>query len=473
MNDYQVICMKKRILCQKDLFTHVQFGMGYEYVPNDMREPCEWLQSKWNPQEPRRQNVLMQLMRDSYKSTCITQSYPSWALSLNPNLAILIASKVAGNAQAFHDVQRKRWETQDFKEIFGQWRKYNGKWDSEKVVIKPRNVFRKEASMTCAGTSTSLTSQHYDIIILDDITGPEDMYSQAERENSWRFYKSMFDLLDKQRGLLIVVGTCWHENDVLERIKKQQKEKIKKGVMPFETYYRPAYDENDNPRKYFFSWLSDKMINQIREDKADIRDFAANYLLKPIPDKFKIFHLDKLYYYDAKDMKRPEFLLMFIDPSLKDTKKSDYAAIIIVAVIKGKIYVLPPDIEQRKPSVTIKAIGDNFQRLQKTYGEDMEIFCYMETVMFQEFMKDAAVNELCNEGIYVPIRSYDQKSNKIARITASEKYLSSGIVTFRKDWENYEGYKILMQQLSNFPLDEHDDGPDALEGAITICMQMV
>lgn len=465
------INLKKQLLCQMSLFQHVRVGMGYDYVPEDMKNLCNWVQSQWNPKQPRRRNALVQVMRDSFKSTTITQSYPSWVLSQNPNLSILIVSKIHNNAQNFTDAQRKRWESEDFENIFGKWKHFNNKWDAGRINIHTRTKHRKEPSLMCAGIGTTLTSLHFDIIIADDITGMEDMYSNADREASWRFYKSLFDLLDKKHGLLIVVGTCWHENDVLMRIRKQNRNKVKDGVDPFHIYYRPAYREQ-TPDKYEFSWIDEKFVKQLRADKADIRDFSANYLLKPLPDAYKIYNLEKMYYYDYGKLGMPEFIVMFIDPSLNDTKKSDYSAIVWIGAIQGKLYVLGADLDQRKPSVTIQAIGEDYQKLQGEF-KGVEIFVYMETVAFQQFMKDEAVNQLCNEGKYVPIQNYGQNKNKIARITAMEKYCSSGIVQFRKDWNDYESYRLLMEHLSVFPLGEHDDGADALEGGINICMQMV
>lgn len=464
--------LTQRALCEADLYTHATVGMGYDYLPEDLRDMCEWMETQYDPCNQVRTNVMVQVMRDSFKSTTLTQSLPSWYLARNPNLSILIVSKKASHAASFLDAQKKRWEQQDFIRMFGTWKgNQKAKWDSEKLYISTRTKHRREASLSCASVGTSLTSQHYDIIIADDITTMEDMYSIAARRETWRFYKSLFDLLDKRRGLLLLIGTCWHEDDIFEKIKKQQKQKAREGVEPYHIYHRPMYDERVEPREYNFSWLNDAFVNQIRMDKADVRDFSANYLLKPVPDDFKIFNLEKLHYYDEEpEMK---WLLMFIDPSLKDAKHNDYASICWIGCgVDNKFYVLGFDIEQRKPSKTIAAIGEVYQRLQKQY-EGKEIFCYMETVAFQQFLKDQAVNELCTKGIYVPIMNYPQQRNKIERITSVEKYLASGIILLRKNWELLPGYKLAMEQLSAFPMGDHDDGPDSMEGAINIAIQMI
>ena len=466
----------KRALCKRSLFTHAKVGMGYHYIPDDAQDWCQWLQSKWNPCAPERNNVMVQVMRDSFKSTTITQSYPSWLLAHNPNLAILILSKKDSNAKMFADAQRKRFETGDFQEIFGKWRTRN-KWDSEKMFIKGRKIPRKEPSIMSAGIKSSLTSLHFDVIIMDDITTNEDMYSAAEREAGHRMYREAFDIIDKRHGLILLVGTCWHNDDVLERVKKQQKQKEIAGADKFHIYFRPAKNKEDSP-EYNFSWLTDKYLNQIREDKADIRDFAANYLLKPIPDSAKIFVLEKFTYYDYyRDIDREagkdrsvKMMVQFTDPSLKETEKNCYSAIVTIGVIEGILYVLDADIEQRPPSRTISAIADRYENLKAEFNCG-DFHTFMETVMFQEFMRDQAVNKYCAEGRYIPLNPFDQKENKVARITSMERHISAGIVRFRKDWEQIPGYRLLMEHLDNFPLG-FIDGADALQGAVSLAMQM-
>lgn len=460
--------IRLKFLCDSSIYATATIGMGFNFIPEDARSWCNWLQKQWNPVNMKRQNVMMQLMRDGYKSTSITQSYPTWLLSQNPNLSILIASKVTTNASGFLDTQRKRWASSDFEDIYGRWISHKTKSNVEKIVIEKRTINRKEASLTAAGMGTTLTSQHFDVIIADDITTKEDAYSQASRTEAMRFYKSLFDLLDKKHGLLLLIGTCWHSDDVLQTVKKQQSDKIKEGVEPFKIYYRPA--KNEKTGKFNFSWVNDGFLAQIRADKADIRDFSANYLLKPIPDSFKIFNPEKFYFFD-KEPEKFNDITMFIDPSIKDTKKSDYAAIVWIGRSEGLLYLLGANIRQRKPSDTIKAIGEEWQRLEEMYP-DVEKFAYMETVAMQEFLKDEAVTQLCNDGIYVPINEHPQNTNKIARITSMEKYVTSGIVRFRKNWKDLPDYKLLIQHLDDFPLGDHDDGADALEGAVSNAMYL-
>ena len=457
--------------CQNSLFFHAKTAMGFNFIPDDIEDTCNWLQDIWTPWKPYRRNVMIQMSRDSHKSTAITQSFPSWALGLNPNLSILIISKVYDNAVSFLDNQAKRFESLEFKEIYGDWRgrTKGDKWSSSQVTISTRKINRKEPSIQAMGIHSEITSKHFDVIIADDMTTKLDMYSPAERLATARMFKSLFDVIDKQKGLLLVIGTSWHEDDQLERIKKNNPNLVKKGIKPWKIYYRPAEEMlKDGTTRYNFTSLPKDVLDSIRENKSDLRDYSANYQLKPIPDKMKIFSSFGFFdYYDyIQNKDRFGTCVQYIDPSLKDTAKSDYSAIITVVKDKldGKMYVLDADVQQRKPSLLIKAIGENYEKYTKL---GFTVYPYMETVMFQQVLKDSAVDTLLKEGKTVPIQGRNQHKNKIARITAIERHVSAGIVLFREDWDDNLSYRTLMDQLKNFPLGDHDDGPDALEGCIT------
>lgn len=454
-----------RLNCEVSLWEHVTKGMGYDFIDPSVQDLTDWVQKKWNPLKPKRKNILIQTSRDSFKSTSITQSFPSWCLLKNPNLSVLIISKVYTNAQNFLNSMKERFESDDFKLIFGDWRGRR-KWGEDKLIINQRKNNRKEASIMVAGTGTELTSLHFDIIIADDVVTKEDMYSKAAREQSSRLIKQCYDLIDKRKGLLIVVGTCWHEDDEIEKIKRENPKKVADGLIPFETYIRPAERQVEREWKILWPFFTRKILDQIRVDKADIRDYSANYRLMPLPPEAQIFSKFAYFKYSIDNIKNYKAVVMFIDPSLKDTAKADFSAIVSVGKRQdGKIEVFRANLRQRKPSTLLEAMMKEFEYI-KQYNPN--VFIWMETVQFQEYLKDQAINKALQEDKLLPISGHDQRENKIMRITRIEKYTTSEQVLFREDWETAEnGYDIMMRQLKNFPLGDHDDGPDALEGAIS------
>ncbi|MHC4103507.1 MAG: phage terminase large subunit [Planctomycetota bacterium] len=57
-------------------------------------------------------------------------------------------------------------------------------------------------------------------------------------------------------------------------------------------------------------------------------------------------------------------------------------------------------------------------------------------------------------------QSVNSKTNKQARIEGLETLITQGLIVFSRR------HQLLLEQLRQFPLGKHDDGPDALEMAI-------
>ena len=96
---------------------------------------------------------------------------------------------------------------------------------------------------------------------------------------------------------------------------------------------------------------------------------------------------------------------------------------------------------------------------------EKDVAAFMESNNFQFLMRDKSVQDALEEGEQVPTVGRPNTKNKIARIRGMEPFVSTGILLFRDDWRDApEGYKLLIDQMSNFPQGAMD-GPDALQGA--------
>jgi predicted phage terminase large subunit-like protein len=69
-------------------------------------------------------------------------------------------------------------------------------------------------------------------------------------------------------------------------------------------------------------------------------------------------------------------------------------------------------------------------------------------------------------GVTVPSKLIWHTASKRARIESLEPYYSNGQLQFLDSWN--QEYPELIEQLIHFPLAAHDDGPDALAGAIEL-----
>ena len=85
----------------------------------------------------------------------------------------------------------------------------------------------------------------------------------------------------------------------------------------------------------------------------------------------------------------------------------------------------------------------------------------IETNNFQQLMVENLENMLTERRVSLfDIHEIKSSSNKRSRISSLEPYVSQGKLRFSRK------HALLLEQLTQFPVAKHDDGPDALEMAM-------
>ncbi len=120
----------------------------------------------------------------------------------------------------------------------------------------------------------------------------------------------------------------------------------------------------------------------------------------------------------------------------------------------GVLYVLDADIRRRKPDALIEdVIAFHRRREYQSFA--------METNQFQKFLSDELERRSRQAGAYVPVRGIHNTTDKLGRIQRLQPLVSSGTLRFSRR------QVTLLDQLRQFPMGAHDDGPDALEMAVS------
>lgn len=144
------------------------------------------------------------------------------------------------------------------------------------------------------------------------------------------------------------------------------------------------------------------------------------------------------------------------DPSMGGKgKNADYSAIIVLARHKKEniFYVVRADIKQRPPEELIEDIV-NCHRNRTFAG------FVLEANMFQGLFIHSIKTQAAQEGVHTSIQPIHNSLNKERRIRQLDNWITPGWVRFCKDHDR------LLEQLQDFPMGSHDDGPDALEMAL-------
>ncbi len=152
--------------------------------------------------------------------------------------------------------------------------------------------------------------------------------------------------------------------------------------------------------------------------------------------------------------------VMALDPSKgKDANRGDYSAYVMLAVdMQGNMYADAVMLRCPVERLIAEGVALYQQFRPDAFG--------VEGNQFQDLLADLFNQEFRTRAIPVPtpwlIHNHVAKEIRIRRLG---QYLASRKIRFRDD---SSGAKMLVEQLRQFPVGDHDDGPDALEMAIRL-----
>ncbi len=404
----------------------------------------------------------------------------------------IILSDSSDQAESFLDNIRVEFEENEaIKEDFGN---LQGKVWSSGVIITSTDI-----KVEAIGSGKKIRGRKHrnwrpDLLVLDDIENDENVRTPEQRKKleNW-FYKAVSKAGDDYTDI-VYIGTLLHYDSLLAKVLKNPGYKCVKykAVLSFATnkdlweqweaiYIDLSNEEHEQIALKFFEdnkatmldgtqvlWEAklsyyDLMVMKVTEGDASFNSEEQN---EPISPDDCLFQEDWLDYYNeaAINFKDAVFKFFgFVDPSLGKSKHSDTSAIITLAkdVKTGYMYILDADVCRRHPDQIIEDVLDKERWLRKSFGRGYRKFG-AETNQFQWFLKEELAKASAKAGLYLPIQEINQTSDKTMRIQTLQPDVKNKYLKFNAK------HKVLLEQLKYFPMADHDDGPDALEGCRTL-----
>lgn len=155
-----------------------------------------------------------------------------------------------------------------------------------------------------------------------------------------------------------------------------------------------------------------------------------------------------------------QFKTIALDPSKgRDSRHGDYSALVVLGIDTRGVLFVEADLA-RRPTTEIVANG-----VALCWRHQADAFG-VEANQFQELLCDEFAAEFARQGIHwcVPAAIHNHV-NKQVRIRRLGPYLAQRRIRFM---QGSPGTQLLVDQLRDFPLGSHDDGPDALEMALRL-----
>lgn len=429
--------------------------------------------------------------RGHAKSTNLTFKDTLHAAAYEYKHYIIILSDTRDQAAGFLEAVKEELEENDpLREDFGDLR--GELWREDVIVTSTKiKLQAKGAGQKVRGLKHK--NWRPDLIVLDDIENDENVRTPEQRQKLQSWFDKAVSKCGDDYTDFVYIGTVLHYDSLLVKVMKRAAYRSIKyqAVITFST--SPLWDEwevilteLDNPDRAedalaFFSaheaemlagtkvlWpekLSYYQLMFMRVDEGEAA-FNSEEQNEPINPEDCLFNEEWFEEYNPHDMdfsgKDFDFY-GFVDPSLGKSKKSDYSAIQTLALHKpsGYMYDVDSDIERRHPDAIIHDVLEKAVWLKKAFGKKYVKFgC--EVNQFQWFLKEQMAKASAKRKIYLPLVEVTQTSDKTLRIQTLQPDIKNKYIKFNPR------SKRLREQLKYFPMADHDDGPDALEGCRTL-----
>ncbi len=160
--------------------------------------------------------------RGSLKSSLGVVAYSIWTLINDPNKRILIDSAIFQNSKNFIREIKGHLEGEYITYLFGSFRSPNN-WGEGSISIQQRTKIYKESSVTASGIGASKVSQHYDVILMDDMNAESNSNTIDGRRKVLDHYKRNVAILEPD-GILSVTATRYASDDLPGHILEKELE---------------------------------------------------------------------------------------------------------------------------------------------------------------------------------------------------------------------------------------------------------
>jgi len=375
----------------------------------------------------------------------ITISYTLQRILKNPDIRILITNALLDNSKGFlREIKSHFEKNEKLLALYGNHKNEDEKWSETQIIVKKRQAFHKEPTIQVTSVDKSVVSQHYDLIIADDLVTRESISTKEQRSKLIKYYKDLLDLLEPG-GTLLVIGTRWHYDDLYGWILNECTTK-----QHFEVMIKKVFDETGEP--IFPQKFSKEYIKQLKDEKGSY-EFNAQYNNDPVSEEEADFKRDTFKWFFLHNINMHEGMIYItIDPAVSKDENADYTGIIVNLVQGGSWKIL----EARRMRLNPTELVDEVFYLARKYKENLRMIG-IEDIMYTKAIDYDLTRRMQETGEWFQIEKIKHKNK------AKEDRIRALIPLFeRGNIELSERCQDLEEELSRFPVAEHDDILDAL-----------
>jgi predicted phage terminase large subunit-like protein len=396
------------------------------------------------------------------KSLLASAKFPAWALHKTPRLEIIGTSYSAELAEQFSQKAKGVLTSPPYAQLYPAI--------LDPTLDRAREWKTKEGGRYFAtGVGGGLTGRGCDILLLDDVVKNRDEAdSETLRELLWGWYISTALTRLAPDGVVIVIGTRWHEDDLIGRLtnpeRVRQLEDAGHGAK-FEVLNLEAICENPETdplhRKLGESlWPERWPVKKLLEIKADIgsREFAGLYQGRPAAPGGNLCDISKIQFIERAEVPTGLRIVRGWDCALGVAAHNDYSCGALVGVdpATGNTYLLGMSRGRRRwPEQKALIIGLAEQEAETVWKIAFETAAAWSTC--HDELKQALRGRVRVEAVLPTVSKEARAQPWLNRVDAGQFFVVRG------QWN-----ADFISELEQFPNGRHDDQVDAVSIAYQI-----
>jgi predicted phage terminase large subunit-like protein len=427
--------------------------------------------------------------RGAAKSTIATLCYLLQRACEGDEPYIWLISDTKGQAQThLENCRHELQQNQRLHELYGASRlARRGQWTEERLQLA------NGTTIEAYGTGQRLRgrrrgAQRPTLIICDDIQNDSHATSTTQRLNSRTWFNGTLLKAGRANTNIVNVGTALHREAIAMELHQTAgwRSRIFRAIetwpirMDLWDQWANIYNQPEDPAAtekadaFYLAhqsamhagaeilWPEEETLYRLMKMRVEEGEtaFEREKQSSPIdPDRCEwpeTYFADHVWYSDDK----PHILLTAIalDASKgRRDREGDWSAYVIAQLAtNGLIYVNAEMVRESAPALVARGVRLYHQWRPNAFG--------VETINFQELFVNEFQRQFAESGIFHDIVTpLEDQTPKQVRIRRIGPYLAQKRLRFHR---RHDDARRLVEQLREFPIADHDDGPDALEMAL-------
>lgn len=417
------------------------------------------------------------------KSTTLTETLPSWLLTRDPTMKVIIAGYESTFAEGFNRKNRDKFN------MYANWINPDAKPNENMQSVSLWQT-SKGGQVRAAGLKAGITGHPAHRVVIDDPI--KDQEAATSETVISRIHEQMITGVTTRiapGGKLYVIQTRWVENDVIGWIRQNWPERIYKDInIPCE-----CMDELTDPlhRKLGESLIGAHMGDDETKVPRDMRRNNAwkdsqkkaicaskgetywNSLYQGCPSagKGSLFLPENMLTYDHEELMAQdpvfEYVALSIDATFKDGTKNDFVAMSLWSIWRGELYMM--DLVHKRMGF-VETLNQ-IRRMVKEYPNIDQL------IIEDKANGSAIIDSLQYEENIPSVVGINPEGGKYSRAQAVSGLFAAHKVHFNNkinpqyfEWyQKEDGSTIVskvISQFTSFPFAQHDDIVDSTTQAL-------